>query len=684
MKLNKYIYVFMVLLLCLSACSDDLDKVTYHPGDAKAGEMSPVKANYILDQENPDAVIDVFKWGKMDFGYAASINYIVEVDLAGKNFENAQEVTASTDLEVNIVASVLNASMNNLQKVYNFVHGTSQAVEFRIKGSISDAATPVYSTVVSSAVTSYFEYPKVWVIGSYSSWSWDDVNSQVLFAFDDEKPNEHIGWIDFGGKAAEGFKITNSKDWEHANFGASKEGGESEPDEMVLLDDGGSKDIKVYGKNIYNFKFDKKAGKLTKLASMNAMGIYGSALNNEDVEMGFKASTQEFSAVVTVENGEIYFRGDKSDEGVVYGMGSTEGQLASGKTGITINAGTYLVTLNLNNPQNLIYTIEEADPIDPSKLIAPKLAIEGDLKVTEKQKLKISWSAVDFVDQLPSSVKYTLEMALAGSDFATSVVLADTKGLDFEITGTELLVKLQELKASVALDESTDVVWRVSASVVGVGVPLISDVVANALAINTEPEYPENLYMIGEQFGSWNWDADEIVTLIPVAGDGNEGRFWTIKYIEAGKGFKWSVDRNWDAKNFAELDNSFGYVVADGNAQVEVSGLYMIYVDMKLNVISVETPQLFGTGNAFNGYDNPMPMTITDAKASITTLKADELRLFVSNSKAEGVDWWMMEFTVRDGEILYRGKGGDISPATKVIEGQLVTLDFANGTGSIE
>ena len=98
--------------------------------------------------------------------------------------------------------------------------------------------------------------------------------------------------------------------------------------------------------------------------------------------------------------------------------------------------------------------------------------------------------------------------------------------------------------------------------------------------IEPEPEgYPEKLYMIGDEFGNWNWNSTNVVEMAPVGQLGN-GAFWTIKYFNAGQGIKWASEKS-DAESFASLGTNVNYVVgSNGRATVETSGLYLVYVDM--------------------------------------------------------------------------------------------------------
>ncbi len=679
MKNNKIIYSIIFLLLAITGCSDDLDKVTYHPGQSEPGVMSPVQESYVLDKNNPDQVIDTFKWGEIKFNYSAAVEYVLEIDLAGKDFENAQEVTATTELSSGIVASVLNASMNSLQKKYGFVHGTVQNVEFRIKGSISSEATPIYTNSVESKVTSYFEYPKVWIVGSYNDWGWEHPNTQVLFAFNDETPNEYTAWVSFEGKAQDGFKITDAKDWAHANFGTELEAKEvTEQEEVMLVNSGDSKNITLYGKNYYKFKFNKTTGLLTNMASMDSFGVAGTAMT-EDVKMNLNPKNQEFTTLATLSDGEIYFRADAKDE-VTYGLGNSDGVLVEGTNGILVEAGTYIITVDINNPVHLTYKIEKADPLDPAKMEAPQFNELGDITATEKQEVSFKWSAVSFGDQFATTVNYTLEMGVVGDNFTQPIVLTTTKDEKFTTTGTVLFNKIKKLNTDLELGDTYPVEFRLRAEVAGLQEDLLSDVIAAKITITEEPEYPNNLYMIGEAIGGWDWNTNGL-DMIPVTE--TPGKFWIVRYLEADKAFKWSPVKDWNG-DFAQLDNNKGFLVNDGNAIVEETGLYLIYIDMQASEITIEKAQLFGIGDAFNGWDNPLEMTVVNDKALINVVNNGELRLYAQCSSATNIDWWRMEFTLRNGEIVYRKNDGEINPVTSVEANQNIELDFNSNSGNIK
>jgi hypothetical protein len=196
------------------------------------------------------------------------------------------------------------------------------------------------------------------------------------------------------------------------------------------------------------------------------------------------------------------------------------------------------------------------------------------------------------------------------------------------------------------------------------------------------PSLPENMYMVGAAFGSWDWSSDGIVELTPV--NGKAGQFWTIRYIEAESPFKFCPVRDW-AGDFTGLGEDTGYTVNGGNCIVAESGVYMIYVDVENKKLCVEPAKVYGIGDCFGGWDQGMDaalFTNADGKVSATVAADGDLRMYAASSIATS-DWWTREFIILDGKIAYRGNGGD-QERVSVKAGQKVTLDFNAGIGVIE
>ncbi len=203
-------------------------------------------------------------------------------------------------------------------------------------------------------------------------------------------------------------------------------------------------------------------------------------------------------------------------------------------------------------------------------------------------------------------------------------------------------------------------------------------------------ELPEAMYMIGEDFGSWSWDSESVVEMIPV--NGKAGQFWAIRYIEAKQtddsgdhnGFKFCAQKAWSG-DFTNLGEDTGYTVSGGNCFVEESGVYMIYVNTDAKKITIEKAKVYGIGGCFGGWDEEMEGALfaeKDGKLTVTVPTAGEIRMYAASSAATS-DWWTREFVFFDGKIAYRGNGGDQDRVT-VEAGKTVTLDFNAGTAVVE
>ena len=191
--------------------------------------------------------------------------------------------------------------------------------------------------------------------------------------------------------------------------------------------------------------------------------------------------------------------------------------------------------------------------------------------------------------------------------------------------------------------------------------------------------FPEHVYMIGADFGNWNWESGRVAEMIPV--NTVEGAFWAVRYFIAANGFKWNTVKEWGG-DFTQLDEAVGYTIADGNAFVPEDGFYMVYIDYVESRITVEPASVFGIGNAFGGWsEGDYPFTADGNLMTITATAAGELRMYAGFSAATS-DWWTREFIVLENQIEYRGTGDD-QERVSVTAGTVVSLDFNAGTGTI-
>lgn len=703
MKALKYILITIIAAMAFASCTDD-DKTIFDPNNAKPGELLSVKSYYKLLAHKSTSVIETFQWGKMDFGYAAAITYSLEVDLEGKNFENPQVVFAANDYARAATVAELNAAMMDLQAIYGFGDYQVQNVEFRIRGSISDDADFIYSNVIKSSILPYPSeptYPMVTVLGTYNGWS--HVDGLRLFSFN--KDDNYEGWIYFDDKGSEGFKISGSApekwgqegEWDNnaGNWGLTDgQQVSKEASSITLWSDGGSKDIKeVYYKKYYKFSFNKATAELTVLKSMDTpLSIKGTATKGSPIELSFDAKQQAFVGNVSLVDGEFTING----EGINLGMGAQAGTLVDNGTGIKVTAGNYALSIIINNSNDMKYRMKTPEPLDPSIVTPHQLDPIENAVLSKTDNNQISWTEFDFGYQDLADIAYIVQIDLAGANFSNPQTIAtvnsqgkkddNAKPQTISISGSTYFQALQKLGKGVNEDVNVEV--RVIAKPSNYDKEYISNTQSFKLNIK-QVEYYENVYMIGEVFGNWVWTSTDVVHMVPV--NGKPGNFWTIQYLEAGKQFKWSEERDWSGKDFNGLDFNEGFKLDGGNATVVASGLYMIFINQDQGKILVEPAQIFGMGDAFGGWDmGAFPMTVTGKTATIKTSatigETADLRLYANSSISPiGGDWWRMEFIILDGKVVYRGNGND-QDRVKVTAGQTVSLDFStpNATGSIE
>ena len=197
-----------------------------------------------------------------------------------------------------------------------------------------------------------------------------------------------------------------------------------------------------------------------------------------------------------------------------------------------------------------------------------------------------------------------------------------------------------------------------------------------------ESSLPEEMYIIGNEFGNWAWDAEAVVTMNPV--HSHPGAFWAIRYMTTSTEFKFSPEKNWDPA-FCKLATNTGFDTPNNN-KVAADGMYMIYVDYANDFIVVEPAKVYGMGDVYGGWDKGVEANLFALEGQTltsTTPKAGNIRMYAAAPAGSDADWWQMEFNVFDGKIVYRADGGD-QAAVAVTAGQKVTLNFNAETGSIQ
>ena len=100
---------------------------------------------------------------------------------------------------------------------------------------------------------------------------------------------------------------------------------------------------------------------------------------------------------------------------------------------------------------------------------------------------------------------------------------------------------------------------------------------------------PENMYIIGNVAGGWDWDAATI--MVPVYG--TEGKFWAVQYLgksgDDNAEIKFNTSKAWDGNEFgtdAGIDDAsiaLADVSGDGNIVIGKPGWYIVVVTTEIS-----------------------------------------------------------------------------------------------------
>ena len=205
---------------------------------------------------------------------------------------------------------------------------------------------------------------------------------------------------------------------------------------------------------------------------------------------------------------------------------------------------------------------------------------------------------------------------------------------------------------------------------------------------------PEHLYVVG---GFCGWDWGNSFEFVPVYD--HPEMYWRMVWIDEA-GVKINTAQEWDGNQKGYNDITVAGALADkistnddGNICSTTPQWYLMVVTASVSgrdikyTVEFNEPNVYLIGDTFGGWDELMAgskfdvPTTMDADFVSPAFKADgEIRAYV---KVPGNDWWHSEFMVFNGEIVYRGKGGDQERVAGKA-GQKFYLNFATGKGSIK
>jgi hypothetical protein len=171
MKKNVFIIALLFGLFSFFACEKEAPTAILIE-DVTANELQNLSASdYVLTLETAAEVFETFEWAAPDYGFNASVKYILQADVEGKNFGSAFEVL-STDNK--LTGSITVGELNKKMLTAGIDFDVSVAMEFRVASLINSNVDTVYSKVKSAAVTAYpTDFPPIYMCGAATGgWDW--------------------------------------------------------------------------------------------------------------------------------------------------------------------------------------------------------------------------------------------------------------------------------------------------------------------------------------------------------------------------------------------------------------------------------------------------------------------------------------------------------------------------------
>ncbi|PKD44354.1 SusF/SusE family outer membrane protein [Rhodohalobacter barkolensis] len=311
----------------------------------------------------------------------------------------------------------------------------------------------------------------------------------------------------------------------------------------------------------------------------------------------------------------------------------------------------------------------------------------------EEELEMMEWSPAEY--GYDAAVEYTIEMDAEGDSFEDPVELASVRGshnfspviedLNASLLGADLPFDVESVINIRVRADVNDNIQTLHSRPVEIGVTPYED---ESLA----PSYPEELYMIGASVGSWDWAAVDL-PMIPVFD--KPYLFWKIVWIESGvndAGYKfapeqgWGEDFGWDGNDPVEGVHGIG---TNNMPDPGESGYYMVVVNLETDEVAVVEPQVYLIGDTVDSWDSNVPenlFTVDNANEVLTITKdflAGDLRMYAWYDGGWFTDWWQSEFIFFDGNIEFRGTGGDQDRVAIPAGEATIELNFRDGTAAI-
>ena len=354
----------VTLIAGVASCTDEQD-LKYVTPTAEFKILSPISGDAVgLDPATPNNPGLSMTWEDMDYGTPTSVNYTVQVDKSGDDFDTPIDLISTTNTYVTVTSEALNVAAI-ASELAPFSQG---GLEIRIRATVgTTGSAEKFSDVITYLVTPYStDLPKLYMPGSYQADSgygnvWTHATAATL-ASEAYGNTNYEGYVYFATAQAaptDGFKFTDAPNWDNGIWG-------DDGSVSGALTAGGGDNIGVSAgyyrvkANTTSLTYNLEPAQWSVTGSATSLGWpAGEGVAGQDIDMVYDPASKKWKVTLPLTGGQkIKFRAN--DRWTLnYGSTAADGSsLNEGGADIDVAAsGTYLIELDLSNPRKYKYTL---------------------------------------------------------------------------------------------------------------------------------------------------------------------------------------------------------------------------------------------------------------------------------------------------------------------------------------
>ncbi|MFD0933219.1 SusE domain-containing protein [Psychroflexus salinarum] len=337
------LFSFVIALSFLSCDDEEFVQINENASTSLALSTESV----VMSEDNASEDILTLSWTEPNYGFQSAPDYSLEVDLMGNDFSNARVVAVGGNTSKVFTSEELNSILLNLGATPLQVN----EVEMRLLVSLSDAQKSYTQPIVVDATpfSSILDLStNLGIVGSATPGGWGSTSETPIQDIPFYSTSENNVVVAYATLREGEMKFRENNDWA-VNYG----------------DDGNDGTLELNGANIPvtagTYKITVNRETLEWSVEEYSWGIVGGATvfgwEAPDVKFEYNPYQDNWKAAATFTEGEIKFR-QNEEWTTEYGDTGLDGTLESGGNNIPVEAGHYIVTLDLNN---LTYELEQTD-----------------------------------------------------------------------------------------------------------------------------------------------------------------------------------------------------------------------------------------------------------------------------------------------------------------------------------